>query len=348
MKEPGYSELLSMSDSMNIETFSPEQLAGQRLMVGFDGAELDDTLMFLIDTVKVGGIILFSRNLLNPDQIKNLCRRTQEYARSCRQPPLFIAIDQEGGQVARLQPPFTQFPGNPSMRGIEDAAHFAGVTAFELSAAGLNMNMAPVLDVLPPGLTGVMNARAFGDNPEWVSRLGTTVIAHLQKSKIMAVAKHFPGIGRTTLDSHIERPVLDVDINEIQADLIPFKAALKSKVAGIMLAHIVYKGIDKDWPASLSVRIAKNLLREGLGFDGIIITDDLDMGAIIKNYDIGPIIERILLADIDIALICHPGPKIEAAFENILKIISAGPDEKIKCMTAVRRIMQFKREYFNL
>ncbi len=190
---------------------------------------------------------------------------------------------QQGGQVARLQPPFTQFPGNPSMRGIEDAAHFAGVTAFELSAAGLNMNMAPVLDVIPPGLTGVMNARAFGDNPEWVSRLGTTVIAHLQKSKIMAVAKHFPGIGRTTLDSHIERPVLDVDINEIQADLIPFKAALKSKVAGIMLAHIVYKGIDKDWPASLSVRIAKNLLREGLGFYGIIMTDDLDMCAIVKN-----------------------------------------------------------------
>jgi len=336
-----------MNDSMNMETFSPEQLAGQRLMVGFDGTELDDTLRFLIDTLKVGGIILFSRNLLNPDQIGELCRMVQEYARSCRQPPLFIAIDQEGGQVARLKPPFTQFSGNPSMRGIEDAVHFAEVTASELSAAGINMNMAPVLDVIPPGLTGVMNARAFGDDPQWVSGLGAAVIAHFQKSKIMAVAKHFPGIGRTSLDSHIERPVLDVDINEIRTDLIPFKAALKSKVAGIMLAHILYKQIDKDWPASLSVRIAKNLLRDNLGFGGIIMTDDLDMGAIIKNYETGPIIERILLADIDIALICHAGPKIEAAFENILKIITAGPDEKIKGIAAVRRIMRLKQKYLN-
>lgn len=333
---------------MDGDKFSIEQLAGQRLMVGFDGTELDNSLKFFIDTLKVGGIILFSRNLLNPDQIKKLCRMVQEYARACRQPPLFIAIDQEGGQVARLQSPFTRFPGNPSMQGIEDAVHFANVTAAELSVSGINMNMAPVLDVIPPGLTSVMKARAFGGDPERVSDLGTAVIRHLQERKIMAVAKHFPGIGRTTLDSHLERPVLDVDIGEIRADLMPFEAAIKSNVVGIMLSHILYERIDKDWPASLSIRIAKNLLREKLGFDGLIITDDLDMGAIIRHYPIELITERILLADIDIALICHPGPKIEAAFEKTVAVISASHDEKIKAIAAVERIMRLKQEYLNL
>jgi len=131
---------------MDISEFSNEQLAGQRLMVGFDGTRLNDDLMFLIDTLKVGGIILFSRNLTSPDQIKDLCLSVQEYAVKCGQPPLFISIDQEGGKVARLEEPFTQFPGNPHMKNDEDARHFAEITASELKNVGINMNMAPVME----------------------------------------------------------------------------------------------------------------------------------------------------------------------------------------------------------
>ena len=152
---------------MDITKFSDEQIAGQRLMIGFDGTALNTDLMYLIDTIKVGGIILFSRNLSTPAQIKNLCASVQEYAMACGQPPLLIAIDQEGGQVARLKEPFTQFPGNPHMHGEEDAESFARITSVELKRIGVNMNMAPVLDVAIKGTGSVMVERAFGDNPGW-------------------------------------------------------------------------------------------------------------------------------------------------------------------------------------
>jgi beta-N-acetylhexosaminidase len=287
---------------MNIESLSAEQTAGQRLMIGFEGTELSQRLKFYIDTIKVGGVILFTRNITGPGQITQLCSSIQEYARGCGQPPLFIAIDQEGGKVARLKTPFTEFPGNPAMQGVADAAEFGRVTAAELVAIGVNMNMAPVLDVVPEGFAGIMADRAFGPDPNWVSELGLTVISHLQERNILAVAKHFPGIGRTTLDSHLDRPTLDAEFEDMeQHDLLPFKNAVAKNVAGMMLSHVVYTGIDDAWPASLSVEIAKNLLRKRLGFRGIILTDDLDMGAIVKYYDIHTVMEQILSADIDTA-----------------------------------------------
>ncbi|OEU64629.1 MAG: beta-N-acetylhexosaminidase [Desulfobacterales bacterium PC51MH44] len=331
---------------MDIKEFSDQQSAGQRLMVGFDGTDLNQDLMFLIDTLKVGGIILFAGNLLNPQQIKQLCSSVQEYARSCGQPPLFIAIDQEGGRVARLKEPFTQFAGNPKMKGVEDAVHFARVTAAELTEVGINMNLAPVLDVAPKDVKSVMAARVFGHDPIWVSELGVAVIKHLQNSKIMAVAKHFPGIGRTILDSHFEMPALDIDINAMEStDLLPFENSIKYDVAGIMLAHILYQTLDPQWPASLSAPIAADLLRRRMGFDGIVITDDLDMGAIKKHYDIKTVIHQILAADIDIILICHKGPNIENAFEEILKNLKGSIRIREKGVESVRRIMKLKRKY---
>jgi beta-N-acetylhexosaminidase len=226
---------------MAITKYSDEQLAGQRLMVGFEGTECSRELEFLIDEIKVGGIILFTRNLLDPRQIKHLCLSAQEYARSRGQPPLLIAIDQEGGQVARLKKPFTRFAGNPGMESRLDAERFAQITAAELAEVGINMNMAPVLDVAFGGPESIMAGRSFGRDPLWVSDLGTTVIEHLQQNGIMSVAKHFPGIGRTTLDSHLDMPDLDIDLNTLKTtDLLPFEAAIQSKVAGIMLAHIRY------------------------------------------------------------------------------------------------------------
>lgn len=333
---------------MDIAAFSDKQLAGQRLMVGFDGTGFNKDLMFLIDTIKVGGIILFDRNVSDPDQIKNLCFSVQEYARSCGQPPLFISIDQEGGQVARLKEPFTRFPGNPKMKGKEDAAHFARVTAAELSEVGINMNMAPVMDVALEGIQSVMSERVFGNDPIWVSDLGVKVIKGLQQRGIMAVAKHFPGIGRTTLDSHIEMPVLDVDLAAMKSfDLLPFEAAINHDVAGIMLSHILYKKIDAKWPASLSTRIAMDLLRNRMGFEGIVMTDDLDMGAIDKFYDIKTAIKQILSAHIDIALICHKGPNIENAFEEILRGLKGSRKIKINGIESVERILKLKREYLS-
>jgi beta-N-acetylhexosaminidase len=333
---------------MQTTTFSNEQLAGQRLMVGFDGTTLNADLKFLIKRLKTGGIILFSRNLETPDQIKQLCDEIQNYARLCEQPPLFIAVDQEGGQVARLKEPFTQFPGNPHINSEKDAIHFAKVTATELTRVGINMNMAPVMDVAPEQINSIMAKRAFGGDPAWVTRLGVKVIEHLQQNSIIAVAKHFPGIGRTILDSHMDLPVLDDDLSAFeQMDLIPFKSGIQQGVSGMMLAHIFYQKLDPLWPASLSDKIAKVLLREQMGFGGLVLTDDLDMGAIAKHYDIQTAIRRILAAEIDLALICHQGPNIEIAYKELLQGIMDSADMKAKGIESVERIMKLKKKYIS-
>lgn len=331
---------------MDITDFSDTQSAGQRLMAGFDGTELNAELKFLINALKLGGIILFSRNLIDPGQIKDLCFSMQSYARSCGQPPLFIAIDQEGGRVARLREPFTQFPGNSKMKGPEDAVYFAKTTAKEFLEVGINMNLAPVLDVAPEGINSIMAGRAFGPDPGWVSEQGKVVIEHLQAENIMAVAKHFPGIGRTVLDSHFELPDLDIDVDAMQGfDLFPFKTAISHDVAGIMLSHIRYTGIDPDWPASLSKTIADDLLRKQMGYDGVVMTDDLDMGAIEKHYDLKTAIQQILSADIDMPLICHAGPNIENAFKEILDVQRRSQTMKAKGMKSLKRIMRLKLRY---
>ena len=331
---------------MQTKTFSDEQLAGQRLMAGFDGTTLNADLKFLINRLKAGGIILFSRNLDAPDQIKQLCDEIQNYARRCEQPPLFIAVDQEGGQVARLKEPFTQFPGNPYMKSEEDAIHFAQVTATELTRVGINMNMAPVMDVAPGEINSIMAQRAFGGDPAWVTRLGVKVIEHLQSNNIIAVAKHFPGIGRTVLDSHMDLPMLDDDLSAFERmDLIPFEASIQHGVSGVMLSHIFYKNLDPQWPASLSDKIAKTLLREQMGFDGLVLTDDLDMGAIVQHYDIQTTIRRILAAEIDLALICHKGPNIEIAHKTLLQEIRVSADMKAKGIESAKRIMKLKEKY---
>ncbi len=330
---------------MNFACFSEEQSAGQRLTVGFDGTDLNSDLKFLIDTLKIGGVILFSRNLVNSAQIKDLCKSVQDYAADCGQPPLFIAIDQEGGQVARLKPPFTQFPGNPAIKNEADAVHFAEITAAELNSVGVNMNMAPVMDVAPEGMRSIMAGRAFGGDPQRVAALGVTVIETMQKNGIMSVAKHFPGIGRTVLDSHREMPVFEGDMADLEAfDLPPFQAAVRCGVSGMMLSHILYKKIDPEWPASLSPAIAKTLLRDRTGFEGIVMTDDLDMGAVRKHYDLETALRQILLSGIDIALICHKGPDIENAFEAILRETGDSAEIKAKGELSVSRILRVKQD----
>lgn len=334
---------------MQANTLSNKQLAGQRLMVGFNGTRLNEHLKFLIDRLKVGGIILFAVNLQTPDQIKDLCHGVQDYARLCGQPPLFIAIDQEGGQVARLKEPFTQFPGNPHMKSEADAVLFAEITAAELKQVGINMNMAPVMDVAPDGTDSIMSARVFGSDPAWVSKMGVTILENLQRKKIMAVAKHFPGIGRTTLDSHLDLPVLDDDLSVLERfDLIPFEAAIQHGVSGLMLSHIFYTKLDSLWPASLSTRIAKDLLRKRMGFDGLVMTDDLDMGAIVKHHEIRTSIRRILAADIDLALVCHEGPNIKIAYEEILREITDSPEMKARGIESAQRIERLKKKYLRL
>ncbi len=319
------------------------QRAGQRMMVGFDGTRLDDTLKSYIDRLAVGGLILFARNIQSPRQTARLCRQAQDCAAASGHPPLLIAVDQEGGVVSRLKPPFLQFAGQPRLKSDIDAIHFARSIAGELKHIGINMNMAPVLDVLPPTGPSVMQDRAFRGNWQEVAQLGTWIIDTFQRNRIMAVAKHFPGIGRTVLDSHHELPDLESAADSLyDTDIKPFERAAASGVAGIMLSHIRYRSFDSRWPASLSPAIVDDILRRRLGYGGVVLTDDLDMGAIAKHYPLPTVVTQCLAASVDILLICHPGDKIETAHallrEQLQRDASAAD-------AALRRIMDLKAAY---
>ncbi len=332
---------------MNYCNFTNEQIAGQMIIAGFYGTNPDEELKFLINTIKVGGVILFSRNIESSEQLEDICFSIQKIAESAGQPPLFIAIDQEGGKVARLKKPFTVFSGAPYIKTPEQAEKFAEITGAELKQTGINMNMAPVLDVAPNNFeNSAMEGRMFCSDPEQTGELGAEVIRGLQKQNIISVAKHFPGIGRTTVDSHVKLP--DMIYNKFALDtfeLIPFKAAINVKAAGIMTSHIIYPKIDAIWPASLSKKIVTNILRTELGYQGLVITDDINMGALDKYYDFHRVIERILATETDIALICNNTSSVKQGFQLILDFIQSSSFNKARCKKSLQRIIKTKIKY---
>jgi beta-N-acetylhexosaminidase len=331
---------------MEIASWSAEKLAGQRLMAGFEGTRLNAVLKRLILDQRVGGLILFKRNVESPAQLRELCRSAQAFAQDTGQPPLFIAIDQEGGRVARLGPPFTQFPKTPPAANAEEAARFAAVSAAELTFAGINMNLVPVLDVAPEGFASIMAGRSFGPDPEHVARLGAVIINGLQSRRILAVAKHFPGIGRTTLDSHLDLPVMDADLPSFErCDWIPFRAAIAAGVAGVMLSHVVYQRLDPDWPASLSLRIVRGLLRNRLGFNGITLTDDLEMGAIRRRCALKTAVRQALRADVDQVLICHSAEKIAQAHALMTRKIGESERKRHRSERSAYRVLALKTDF---
>ncbi len=318
-------------------------LAGQRLMVGFEGLEFNSDLEYLIHDLHIGGLILFAINIESPAQVTTLCTRVQEFAGKCKLPPLFVSVDQEGGVVARFKEPLTVFKGNPFIHTLEQADVFGRIVSEELRRMGVNMNLAPVMDVaFEPD--SIMIDRAFKGDSSTVSELGVRMIRTMQTNKVMAVAKHFPGIGRTIADSHFELPVLETEYKTMMnSDVLPFIAAGKAGVAGMMLSHILYRKLDPVWPASLSPAIAKHLLRDRLGYQGVVMTDDLDMKAI--RYDIRTCIRQILRSHIDMVLICHKGPDIQAAYDEILRQISAQPDMLEAAEESYHRILTLKKQF---
>jgi len=327
-----------------MKTFSEltlDEQVGQRLLVGFDGTELTDDVKYLIDTLKVGGVILFARNIETPAQVKKLADDLQGYAASCGLPPLFMAVDQEGGVVARMKEPLTVFPeGAPALGTVEAAQHFGRTTGRELSGVGYNMDMAPVLDVQPDGFSGVMEKRVFPGSPEEVGTLGVQVMETLEAEGVLSVVKHFPGIGRTTLDSHLTLPELDTPFAELmESDLLPFDAAFQAGASAVMLSHIRYTDIDREWNASLSPEIVKGLLRGRMGYNGVVMTDDLDMKAI--TCDMETAARQIFISDVDIALICHRSDRYETLAETLKAMAEKFPGSHA---ISVGRILALKEK----
>lgn len=319
-------------------------------MAGMPGPALDGATEALIRERGLGGIILFGRNIEHPLQLASLCRDLQRVSTDCHGIPLFLAVDQEGGRVARLKAPFTRFKGNSwigaSPRPEEMAGEFARVTSEEMRLVGLNMNLAPVLDVPRGEPEAHLAGRTFCHDPEKVADLGRTVIEGLQRGGVMAVAKHFPGLGRTDLDPHHHLPTISVTEEELDGiNLPPFRAAVASGVCGIMTSHAVYPSLDPDLPATLSARVITGLLRERMGFGGLVITDDLEMGAIQSQWGTAGGALMAFEAGADILLICRDQSNVTEAVRMIRDRIIRGEIPLVRLEQSVNRIMVAKDGY---
>ena len=287
---------------------SLEEKIGQLFIVGIGGREVGQIPKAHITKRFVGGIILYEKNIEIPEQVAALTTELQQLAQQTPHGiPLFIAIDQEGGKVSRLQKGATVFPGNMALGATQSQllAQKAGeITGIELEVLGINLNLAPVLDVNTNPKNPAIGVRSYGESPQLVSQLGAAYIRGIQKQGVLATAKHFPGHGDTNADSYKKLPLVTHDKKRINTvDLAPFREAINADVVAIMSAHILYPGLDNKMPATLSHTIMTKLLRKELGFEGLIITDDLEMKAIEEQYEIGQAAVLAIQAGADMLLI---------------------------------------------
>ena len=316
---------------------------GGLLMVGLPGLQLDDSTRELIRQERINDFILFKRNVGDPAQLKALCG---ELALSCREsglPPPLIAIDQEGGTVARLPPPFTQFADARVLaEGPEPEAalaDYARICAAELLAVGINMNLAPVLDLCPVGHDFYMERRVLWADPATVARLGCLVIKIMQEQGLAACAKHFPGLGSARLDPHCTLPTLERSREELEReDLPPFQAAAELGVAAIMTSHTIYPALDPRRPATLSSAILEGVLRQRLGFKGVIVTDDLEMGAIENHQGVEEAALAALVAGADQLLICHDHHKVRRTMARLRRALAEGELDRARVGASLARI----------
>ena len=297
-------------------------------MVGFEGFAASGEVKELIREFGVAHVILFARNVDGPEQVAELVRELQSTAREAgHERPLLIAVDQEGGRVARLREPWTVWPPARAVgrMGSEETARTMGAAlATELKACGLALDFAPCVDVDSNPKNPVIGDRSFGDDPDLVSRLGVAMIRGLQEGGVAACAKHFPGHGDTGVDSHLELPVLDHPRSRLEdVELPPFRAAVGAGVATVMTSHVLFPELDEDLPASLSTPLTRGLLREDLGFDGVVVTDDLEMKAVAKRWPPGEIAVRATKAGADILAFCRNHDGQVAAMEGLIRAMEA-------------------------
>ncbi|GAB2699467.1 beta-N-acetylhexosaminidase [Paenibacillus thermoaerophilus] len=320
---------------------------GQLFVCGFPGLAPDDGIRELISDYGLGGVICFRRNVSDPEQVRRLTEALQAEARSAGQPPLWIAIDQEGGMVARIDAGVTVMPGSMAIGacGDPDAAYRAALgSGRELRAMGINFNFAPCLDVNNNADNPVIGVRSFGESPEAVANLGMRQIRGYRDAGVAAAAKHFPGHGDTATDSHHEVPVVPHARERLeQVELLPFRTAIAGGVDAIMTAHVVFPAYEPDGiPATVSPRVIDGLLRRTLGYDGVIITDCLEMNAISDTLGVAEGAVAALAAGVDLVLVSHRHDRQKAALEAVYEAVRSGRLDEARINASVDRILRLK------
>ena len=325
--------------------------AGQMLVVGFDGAETapPDPVAEALQGGHIGGVILFSRNIDDLEQVVALNRRIHELADD-QSPPPFVSIDQEGGPVMRIRDGLTPIPPMREVGRSGDPKHVADVSqviASELRSLGFNLNFAPVLDVDTNPDNPVIGERAFSDDPEVVARCGGAFMYGHNVSGVVPCAKHFPGHGDTDTDSHHDLPVLMHQPARLQdVELPPFETAIGAGVPMIMTAHLMLPALDTVQPATFSPRAIDGLLREKLGFEGVVVTDDLEMDAVADQYTIDEMIELGLATSVDLFLVCHTEDRWRRAHETIVELADSDDDTRERVFESAHRVADLKDDFF--
>jgi len=338
-----------------LKTMTLEEKIGQLFMVGVGGSELSPPVKEMISKYYVGGIILYRHNLNSPEQIAKFCNQLQNEAMN-NPPgiPLLISTDQEGGPSQNLFEPqsATATCGNMALGATQNPKQNTYQTyklmAEELRAVGINMDLAPVVDVNCNPSNPIINIRSFGEKAELVAKLGKEAVKGLQENKVIATIKHFPGHGDTTVDSHKGLPRVDFPLKRLkEVELKPFKEAIEAGAQAVMTAHIVYPQLDQsNLPATLSPKILTGLLREEMKFEGVIITDGMEMEAIAKNYGEKEATIMAINAGADIILVCTSD--LGKQKERIKAVIEAVKNKKIseeRINQAVERILELKSKH---
>lgn len=309
------------------------------MFVGFPGLELPPDLAQRIREGRVGGVILFKRNIGDPGQVRALVRDLHALAPA--DAPLTVALDQEGGRVQRLRDPWTEWPPMRTLgpRPTSDTARFAQALALELLDCGFDLDFAPVVDVDSNPDNPVIGDRSFARDPATVGAHAHAFIEAMQGAGIATCAKHFPGHGDTDLDSHLALPRLDLDLDRLRrTELPPFRAAIAADVASVMTAHVLFPKLDPKRPATLSPDVM-GLLRDELGYDGVVFSDDIEMRAVADHFSVEARSLGALEAGVDGILVCSQAD----LREEILAKLERAPDQLVEA--PLRRIVALKQRF---
>lgn len=331
-----------------------DEQIGQLMMIGFPGTEPTPEFIELIQHHHIGNVILFSRNIQNAQQLRRLTRRLQDLAREAGQRyPLLIALDQENGMVRRLKEDATLFPGNMALGATGSEQHtydVARASGLELRALGINLNLAPVVDCNNNPANPVIGVRSFGEDPQQVARLGSAAIRGYQSAGLATCIKHFPGHGDTTVDSHLAMPTVPYEMERLeQVELVPFKRGIAAGTDCVMTAHIYFPTLmqETELPATLSPLVIRQLLREQLGFQGVIMTDCLEMNAISHTVGVAQGAVLAQQAGNDLLLISHRADRQLASIEALKAALEAGNIAPEQIQASVTRILKLKERLLN-
>ncbi len=331
-----------------LSKMSLNEKIGQMMLAGINGTKVNENTRRLINQYHVGGFIFFSNNLTDPDQTVQLLNQIKS-ENAANPLPLLLSVDQEGGRVTRLPGDLVNFPTNKEIGSINqsDFSYKVGtLLGKELNEFGFNLDFAPVLDINSNPNNPVIGDRSFGEDPDIVSNLGISTMKGIQSQHIIATIKHFPGHGDTSVDSHLELPVVNKGLDELESlELIPFEQAIKKGADVVMVAHILLPALDSTYPASLSEKVVTDILRKQLDFNGIIMTDDMTMEAITDNYQTGAAAVQAVKAGSDIVLVAHRYDQIVKAIEAVKTAVLNGEISEERIDESVERIMTLKKKY---